>query len=448
MNKLSHLVQRGKALLTTAALTAVLAPVLATTTSTMLLVSSAQAEQAFLDRIVAVVDQDVILQSELQRRTEVVKQQLLARNTTLPDNATLTAQVLDKLIVDRLQLAKAQDAGIRITDQTLNRTLEKIASSNGLSLEQFKQQVEAEGQVYREVREQIRTEMLITQARERIVNSRIKVSEQEVKNFLASEQGQERTQPELHLAHIMIPIPNSPSAEQLRSARAQAEQTYQRLLAGADFAETSVAVSKSPRALEGGDLDWRKQSELPALINEAIKGLENGDISRPFRMGGAFQIIKLLDKRGGAVQMVEQFKVRHILIKATEIRSEAESEQLIRQLRARIVNGEDFADIAKQYSDDTGSGSLGGELGWALPGQMVPAFEDVMKSTPVGQLSPAFKSRFGWHILQVQDRKEENLGDRILANEAREIIRRRKFGEELDTWLREIRSEAYVEVKL
>ncbi len=423
---------------------------LTTTTATAVLLTSmaAKAEETFLDRVVAVVDKDIIMQSELICRTEVVTQQLKARKTRLPDNKTLIKQVLDKMVSERLQLARAQLNGIKITDQALDRAMETIAQRNNLSLADFKQQLEQEGQNFREVREQIREEMVIAQTRQRAVNRRIKVSDQEVKNFLASEQGQKSAQMDIHIAHIMIQIPNKPSSEQLAEARNAAEKVYQDLLAGADFVGTSVAISKSPKALEGGDLGWRKESELPAPITTALKGVQAGQLTKPFRMGGGFQIVKLLETRGGAVRMVEQTQVSHILIQASEIRSEAESEQFIRKIRARIVNGEDFATIAKEHSDDSGSGSLGGDLGWTFPGQMVPNFENMMKQTPVGNLSPAFKSRFGWHILQVTDRKTEDMGDRILANEAREAIRKRKFNEELINWLREIRSEAFIELKL
>ncbi|OMH32158.1 peptidylprolyl isomerase [Motiliproteus sp. MSK22-1] len=409
---------------------------------------SAVAEEQFLDRIVAVVGKDIIMLSELRRRTEAIKQQLIARNTRLPDDKTLAKQVLDKLIGDQLQIARAEENGIRVTDQALDRTMEKIAKSNALTLAQFKQQLEAEGQVYREVRNQIRTEMIITQVRERIVNSRIKVSDQEIKNFLASEQGQQKTQSELHLAHIMIPIPSSPTADQLIAAKRVADKTYKSLEAGADFAETSIAVSSSPRALEGGDLGWRKQSELPEAIRNALKNVEKGQLTQPFRMGGAFQIVKVVDSRGGSVRMVDQARVRHILISSNQIRNDKESEEFIRSLRKRIIDGEDFAQLAKEHSDDSGSGSLGGDLGWTLPGQMVPVFENVMNDTPIGSISPVFKSQFGWHILQVLERKQEDLGERILANEARETIRKRKFTEELANWLREIKSQAYIEIKL
>ncbi len=414
----------------------------------LLVLTPARADVQFLDRVVAIVDQDVIMLSELERRTEIVREQLQARGTRLPPPGALREQVLDKMVLDRLQLAKARENGIRVTDQQLNRTLENIAASNGLTLAEFKQQLEAQGQNYREAREQIRSEMIITRARERIVNRRIQVSDQEVQNFLNSEQGQAQVEQELHLAHIMIPVPENPSGDALKKARDTANQAYQDILGGADFAEVSMAVSKSPRALEGGDLGWRKASELPEALTAAIDNLEAGEVSPPFRMGGGFQVVKVIDKRGGEVQMVDQTKVRHILIKETEIRDAQQAERLARQLRQRILNGEDFAELARKYSDDTGSGSLGGDLGWTLPGQMVPEFENMMNRTAIGDISPVFKSPCGWHVLQVEERKQEDLGERILTNKARESIRQRKFNEELANWVREIRSEAYIELKL
>lgn len=410
--------------------------------------NNALAEERFLDRIVAIVNDDIIMQSELTSRTEIIRQQLLSRGTALPPAETLQEQVLDKMITDKLQLAAAENNGIRISEQNLNETLEKIAASNGLTLLEFKNKLEAEGQVYQEVREQIRDEMLITRVRQRLVNRRIQISDQEVENFLASEQGQSAVQQELHLAHIMIPIPASPTTAQVQAAKKQADEAYQQLQRGADFEDLSASISKSPRAMDGGDLGWRKESELPEAIQKAVANLSPGQISEPFRLGGAFQIVKMLEQKGGAVRMVQKTKVRHILIKESTIRSDSEAKALAENLRQRILNGEDFAALAKEYSDDTGSGSLGGELGWALPGQMVPSFNDMMDATAIGDISPVFKSRFGWHFLEVEDRDQEDLGERIIANEARESIRQRKFNEELINWITEIRSEAYVEKKL
>ncbi|WP_207063630.1 peptidylprolyl isomerase [Motiliproteus sp. SC1-56] len=409
---------------------------------------SAQAEEVQLDRMVAVVDNDVIMASELDRRTEVVREQLRQRGTRLPPEDALRRQVLDKLILDRLQLQQAEQNGLAITEQALDSTLERIAASNGLSLPAFKAELEASGQNYREVREQIRSEMLITQVRERLVNRRIQISDQEVESFLASEQGREQALPDVRLSHIMLPLPREAGPEAVEAVEARAMRTYRELEAGADFAETAVAVSKAANALEGGDLGWRNLAELPETVAEAAKELKPGEITRPVRMGGGFHILKLVDRRGGAVRLVEQTKARHILISPSEIRTDAQARQLAQDLHRRLQAGEEFAALAKEFSDDVGSGSIGGDLGWILPGQMVPAFEAQLAQTAVGELSEPFKSRFGWHILEVQDKREKDLGEDLLANEAREAIRKRKFAEELNNWLNELRSQAYLELKL
>jgi len=410
--------------------------------------SPAQAAEQFLDRVVAIVNNQVIMLSELERRAEVIRQQLLERNTRLPAHDEFLQQVLDKLISDRLQLQQGDQHGFKIGDDDLNRTLQRIADSNALTLEQFKQQLEAEGQDYREVREQIRGEMLITQVRERLVNQRIQITDQEVENFLASEQGRRTAEPEVHLGHIMIPIAEPSTAAHIQAAAEQAEAIYRALQAGADFAQQAVAYSKGSAALEGGDIGWRNRGELPEKLVEQFAELPVGDVTRPFRLGGGFHLIKLVEQRGGGVQLIDQTRVRHILIKTSEIRDQGQARALIGEIRQRILNGEPFAELAQRYSDDPGSGSEGGSLGWASPGQMVATFEQAMNRTAVGELSPPFESPFGWHILEVQERRSQDFGDRILANRARETIRKRKFAEETANWMRELRAQAYIETKL
>ena len=407
----------------------------------------AQAEEQFLDRVVAIVDNDIIVQTELDRRSATIRQQLLERNTQLPDPSTFTQQVLDKMILDRIQLRLAASNGIEISDDELNSTLDRIAQSNKLSLAEFKQQLEAEGQNYLEVREQIRSEILITRTQERLVNPRIHISELEITNLLTSEQGQKNAEPLLHIGHIMIPVADDASMTVLAETRQHSEQVYQQLLDGADFAATAVAVSKGPDALKGGDIGWRKPSELPQAAADAVSDLEPGQITLPFRFGGGFHILKVIERRGGGQQLIEQAQVRHILISPSEIRSPEEAESLSRELYLRLNDGEDFAVLAKQHSDDPGSGSNGGDLGWTMDGQMVPEFENTVHATATGEISAPFQSQFGWHVLQVTDRRQQDFGQQILRSQARETIRKRKFEESLSNWLREIRAEAYVEIK-
>ncbi|MEH6470553.1 MAG: peptidylprolyl isomerase [Halopseudomonas sp.] len=407
----------------------------------------AHSAEQFLDRVVAIVDDDIIMQSELTRRSATIRQQLAERKTQLPDNKTFAKQVLDKLIIDRIQLRLAAASGIEVSDDELNSTLDKIAQSNGLSLTQFKQQLESEGQNYLEVREQIRSEMLISRVQERRVNQRINISEQEIDNLLVSEQGRKDAEPLLHIGHIMIPLPSGATPEQVAESKQQVDEIHQRLLDGADFSATAIASSKGQEALKGGDIGWRKPSELPGAAGDAVAELEAGQISQPFRIGGGFHILKVIERRGGEQQMIEQAMVRHILISPSEIRSPAEVELQIRDLYRRLNDGEDFAILAKQYSDDPGSGSNGGDLGWTMDGQMVKEFEQTVHATATGELSAPFQTQFGWHLLQVMDRREQDFGQQILRNQAKESIRKRKFAESQSNWLREIRAEAYIEIK-
>jgi peptidyl-prolyl cis-trans isomerase SurA len=409
---------------------------------------SAQAEPVLLDRIVAIVNDDVIMQSELDNRSAVIRAQLSANQTRLPSEEILNRQVLDRLIIDSIQLQIAQQQGLKISDSQLNETLEQVASRNGMTLAQFREALIAEGQDYNSAREQIRDELLLTQVQQSSVNRRIRVSEQEVQNFLTSEQGKNAVSPDYLLSNILIAIPEQATPNMLASAERKALDIFQQLRNGADFAETAVANSNAQNALNGGDLGWRKASELPEVIATIAGTLAPGEFSKPVKTTSGYIIVQLRDKRGGQSALVEQTLVSHILLKPTEIRNEAQTRSRIDELSTRLRNGESFEQLARQYSDDTVSGSLGGDLSWTQEGQMVPEFEQVMKDTPNGQISAPFESRFGWHILWVRDRRTQDMGDEMRENRARFSIRQRKFNEELTTWLREIRAQAYVELKL
>jgi peptidyl-prolyl cis-trans isomerase SurA len=418
-------------------------------TATLLSASaSAQAEVVTLDRIVAIVNDDIIMQSELETRTEVIRAQLSANQTRLPSEEILNRQVLDRLIIDSIQLQIAEEQGLKISDTQLNETLEQVASRNGMTLAQFREALIAEGQDYNSAREQIRDELLLTQVQQSSVNRRIRVSEQEVQNFLTSEQGKNAVSPDYLLSNILIAIPEQATPNMLASAERKALDIFQQLRKGADFAETAVANSNAQNALNGGDLGWRKASELPEVIATIAGTLAPGEFSKPVKTTSGYIIVQLRDKRGGQSALVEQTLVSHILLKPTEIRNEAQTRSRIDELSTRLRNGESFEQLARQYSDDTVSGSLGGDLSWTQEGQMVPEFEQVMKDTPNGQISAPFESRFGWHILWVRDRRTQDMGDEMRENRARFSIRQRKFNEELTTWLREIRAQAYVELKL
>ena len=414
--------------------------------ASLILSSQLHAAPLPLDKVVAIVNDDIVLESEFKQRLQIIRDQLNSRNQRIPPDNILAPQVLDRLVLDNLMLQMAEKQGLKVTDRQLNDAINNIASRNGMSLVQFRQALIAEGQDYTAAREQIRREMLIAQVQQSNVSRRIRVSDQEIKNFLKSDAAL-GNQSELLLSIILTSIPEQASSEQIQAAQTKANAIYQTLINNADFAETAIATSSAPNALNGGDLGWRKIAELPEALASVVGDMKPGDISKPVKAASGFYITQLRDKRGGVVQLVNQTKVRHILLKPSEIRSPAQTEQLIVRLHKRLQEGESFAELAKELSDDPASGSEGGDLSWTSPGQMVPEFEQEMERTPIGDLSTPFESRFGWHILQVQERRTQDMGDQLMESQAKSTISKRKFSEELVNWLREVRSAAYVEIK-
>ena len=406
-----------------------------------------QAAEVPLDRIVAIVNDGIILQSELDQRQQLISSRLSAQGTALPDENVLRKQVLERLILESIQRQVGTQRGIRISDSDLNSSLENIAARSNLTLAQFREALIAEGQDYNQARQQIRNEMLLQQIQQRLVNSRISISDQEIDNFLNSELGKQQIAASFNISQILIAVPTQATPEMIQRAEKHAKEIEAQLQSGADFAEIALAQSQGPNALKGGVIGWRKLKELPEQFATLVEPLNPGELSAITRSPSGFHILKVNDKRGGTVQMVKQAKVRHLLLKPNEIRSAGQTKLEIDNLYQRLQNGEPFAELAKQYSDDPGSGSEGGDLGWTQPGQMVPEFEQVMFSTPTGQYSAPFESRFGWHILLVEDLREQDLGEAMVVNQARATLRQRKFNEELQNWLREIRSQAYIELK-
>ena len=408
---------------------------------------SALAEAVPLDRVAAIVNDGIVMQSELDQRIQLVKEQLSARKTKLPPEHIFRKQVLNRLILENIQKQLGKRQGIRVSDGQLNGALSNIASQNGLSLEQFRDALIAEGRDYNQAREQIRNELFINSVQQNLVNRRIRVSEQELDNFLKSENGKGQVSAEFSLGHILIATPSQASPEIIQRAEKVAKDVHKKLSNGENFAELAVAFSNAPNALKGGDLGWRKATELPEVLGDAARKLSPSEFSKPVRSPSGFHILLMKDKRGGAVQLVEQRLVSHILLKPSEIRTSEQAQRQIAQIYQRIQSGDDFASMAKEFSDDPASGSEGGSLGWTQNGQMVPEFEQVMNNTAIGQVSSPFKSRFGWHILTVLDKRTEDLGEKMQENRARAAIQKRKFNEELTNWLREIRSQAYVDIK-
>lgn len=414
----------------------------------MLSSTAAHAAVQSLDKIVAIVDNDVVMQSQLDQRVHEVQQTIAKRGGAVPPASVLDQQVLERLIVENLQLQIGERSGIRITDEELNQAIGTIAQRNNMSLEQFRAALAHDGLSFDDAREQVRREMVISRVRQRRVAERIQVSEQEVKNFLASDMGKMQLSEEFRLANILVPTPESASSTAIQAAARQAGEIYQQLKQGADFAQLAIARSASETALEGGEMGWRKAAQLPPPFDRMLSTMAVGDVTEPVRTPGGFIILKLQEKRGGQTQLRDEVHVRHILIKPSEIRSEAETKVLAQRLYDRIQAGEDFAELAKSFSEDPGSALNGGDLNWIDPNALVPEFREVMANAPQGQVSKPFKTQYGWHVLEVLGRRATDSTAQAREQQAMTVLRNRKYDEELQSWLRQIRDEAYVEIKL
>lgn len=412
--------------------------------SVLLVPHPARAE--VLDRIVAVVNDGIMLQSDLEREMEYTANQLSARGIEVPDMATLRSQVLEKQILTRIQTQRAAKAGIRVDDRELNEVLTTIARQNNMSLTEFADTIRADGGDYLAIREQIRDEVIITRLRQREVDSRVLVTDQDIDLFLAGQPEQDDT--EYHLTHILVAVPDSASPEVRDESRKEARALRQRLQDGADFAGLAVAHSDGQQALQGGDLDWRNADSLPLVFLQAARTMEPGDVSELLETSGGYHLIKLVDTRStGERKTVDETRARHILIQANTLRTEDQAQAQIRDLHQRLQDGADFAELAEEFSDDPGSRNNGGDLGWQSPGMFVPEFQDVLDALDVNEMSSPFRSQFGWHIAQVQDRRTRDITDESRRANARGTIHKRKAAEEYETWLRRLRAEAYVEFR-
>ncbi len=401
-----------------------------------------------LDHVLAVVNDDVITQSELNTETATISAQLRQQNTALPPADILNKQVLERLILKRLQLQLAASTGIRVDDETLNRAISTIAQQNKLSLAEFRDVLEQDGFSFPAFRERIREEIIMNRLRQRQVDSRVTVTEQEVDNFLSNRQRQGAAgAEEYHVAQILIALPEAASPEQIDKARQKAAEVLKKPRGGADFSETAVAVSDDQQALQGGDLGWRPASQLPTLFADLVLKMQVGDISEPLRSPSGFHIIKLVEKRGEVAHVVQQTQARHILIRTNEITSDNDAQLRLQQLKQRIEGGDDFAALATSHSGDPATAVNGGSLSWVSPGDVDTQFEEVMNGLKPGEVSAPFQTQFGWHIVQVQDRREHDSTQEFNRSKAREAIRNRKIEEQTQAWRRAMRDEAYVEYK-
>ena len=403
-----------------------------------------------LDRVVAVVNDDIISRSELDVRLGRVREQLRQSGTAPPPPDALRRQVLERLILRRLQLQIARNSGMRVDDESLNRTILRIAEQNELTLREFRDAVERDGHDFARFREEIREDILIAEVRRRRVENQINISQGDIDDYIAmmESRGTEADRHRYRIGHILIAVPDGASSEEIDDARGRAERVLEELRAGADFANMAVTHSDGQKALEGGDLGWRLASDLPTMLADAVLGLETGDVSEPVRSASGFHLVKLVDRQGSQRQIIRQTLARHILITLDALTDNAEARRQLGVLRERIVNGEDFGELARTHSDDPGSASRGGELGWIDPGNTVPVFERTMDSLAPGTISEPFRTRFGWHLVQVLERRDRDATETSRRAEARRRLRSRKIEENTQAWLRRVRGEAYVEYRL
>ena len=408
----------------------------------------APSSPALVDRVVAVANSEVITSGELAQRVKTVTQQLRQQGTQLPAADLLQKQVLERMIMDRLQLQLAKETGLRVDDLQLDRTVERLAERNKMSLSQFREALERDGIRFDKFREDIRDEILLSRLREREVDDRIVVTDNEVDYFLSQQAASPDLATEFDLSHIVLRLPEQASPEEVNRQRARAEEVLAQLRQGADFAKLAVAYSDAPDALQGGAMGWHSRDRLPELYAKALDGLKPSEVSGIIRSPAGFHLIKLIGRRGGGgPATVEQTHARHILVKTSEIVSAADAKRKLENLRDRIIHGADFAELARLNSDDPSS-AKGGDLGWIYPGDTVPEFEREMNSLKVGEVSQPFQTPFGWHLVQVLARREAPVSGERKRQEARLILRERKADEAYQEWLRQLRDRAFVEYRL
>lgn len=398
------------------------------------------------DRIIAVVNDEVITQHELRARMATVERQLRQQGTQLPPRDVLEKHILERLIVDRVQLQFARETGLRIDDAQLDQTLARIAEGNRMDLAQFRASLEQDGIPWAKFREDIRDEIVVSRIREREVDSRIIVSEGEIDNFLESAKAEGSE--EYNLGHILLRVPEQAKPEQLMRLQARAGEIISQLRRGADFAQLAASYSDAPDGLSGGMMGWRPLERLPTLYAEVVPKLKPGEVSDALRSPAGYHILKLFERRGGAIKAepVEQTHARHILIKTSELVSESEARRRLVGLKERITHGADFAELARLHSNDL-SAAKGGDLGWLSPGDTVPEFERAMNGLKPGEVGEPVKSPFGWHLIQVMGRRMDASQERVRQS-ARMALRERKADEAYQDWLRQIRDRAYVEYRL
>ncbi|KAF1040260.1 MAG: Chaperone SurA [Herbaspirillum frisingense] len=413
---------------------------------------AARIEPRPVDSILVVVNNEVITRQEVCDRLASVEKRMASQNVQLPPRNQLVRQLVERMIVERAQAQMAKESGIVVDDAMLDRAMQRIAEQNKLSMPEFRARLEAEGMVYASFREEIRREILSQRLREREVDNKVIVTESEVDNYLAAEANAGGQRQELDIAQILVRVPENASPEQLASRRERAEDVLRQLKTGADFAKTAAAYSDASDALSGGDLGWRPAERLPQLFLDGVASLQDGQVSGILKSGNGFHILKLVGRRaaGGtqaAAPAVQQTHVRHILIKVNQVTTAADAKRKLSELKERLDHGSaTFEELAKLYSNDL-SASKGGDLGWVYPGDTVPEFERAMDQLKPGEVSQPIESPFGFHLIQVVERKTDDASKERTRQAARQAIRERKIDEATEDWMRQIRDRAYVEYR-
>ncbi|MEY4768346.1 MAG: hypothetical protein RL637_985 [Pseudomonadota bacterium] len=414
------------------------------------LLNSLPVSAEMLDQIVAVVEDDVILNSELTQEVAAISQKLSANQISLPPISILRKQVLERLIVQKLQQQLAERSGAQISDEILQNAIADIARNNKMDLAQFKVALQKQGISYKNFEETISNEMIVNQLRAREISSRIKVTDNEIKHYLETHNNLTNKDQSYRLGHILISLPESASAKAIEKAKEEANEVVAKLRKGQDFKQLAMSVSEDDNALKGGDLGWRNLSEIPTLFVDIVTQMSVNNISDPIRSPSGFHIIKLFETKGQLAlnekHSITKTKVRHILLKTNELISDEEAQKKLLNLKQRLKEGDDFSALARGNSDDKGTALKGGDLGWVVPGALVPAFEQTMNNLALNQISEPIQTQFGWHLIQVLARETQDDSSEFQKNKIAEEIRHRKIEEETELWLHRLRDEAYVEI--
>jgi len=411
-----------------------------------LLFSYFPAQAEVLGKIAAVVEEDIILEQELDKEVATISQRIRAGNTPAPPEAVLRKQVLEKMIMDKLQRQLAEKAGINVTEDQIANSAADIAQRNNMSLEQFRAELEKQGMPYKTFLDNMRNEIIINQLRSREIGGRIKVTDREVEHFIETQGKSGAENVQYHLGHILIALKEGASASEIQKAEAKADHLVKALRAGQSFTQVAMSESEDDNALKGGDLGWRTINDVPTLFAHKVSQMQADEVSDPIRSPSGFHILKMLEIKGLDNHVTTQTKVRHILIKTNELIDDNEAKNRLLALRDRIADGDDFAKLARANSDDKGSAIKGGSLDWVNPGDLVKPFEETMNKLAINELSEPIQSQFGWHLIQVLDRKAKDDSEEHKKNLIRDAIRKRKIEEETELWMRRLRDEGFVEI--